>query len=132
MKTFIKILRFSKYMYPEIGPRACNFLQALLQMEERCWSELSSESIIIPSKVSVVLVVSETSSIDTLIGVLVLRSKWLLPGLALRWLYSNQWKSLLAVICSSLMTNWVSVPQEYGVVPYHYQYHFLHIRRINH
>ena len=77
-------------MYPEMRPRACNFLQALLQMEERCWSELSSESIIIPSKVSVVLVVSETSSIDTLIGVLVLRSKWLLPGLALRWLYSNQ------------------------------------------
>ena len=48
-------------------PRACNFLLALLQMEERCWSRLSSESIMIPSKVSVVLVVSETSPIDTLI-----------------------------------------------------------------
>ena len=71
-------------------PRTCNFLLALLQMEERCWSKLSSESIMIPSKVSVVLMLSETSPIDTLTCVFVLRSKWLLPGLALRWLYSNQ------------------------------------------
>ena len=42
------------------------------------------------SKVLVVPVLGETSPIDTLIGVFVLRSKWLLPGLALRWLYSNQ------------------------------------------
>ena len=40
----------------------------------------------IPSKVSV----SETSLIDTLIGVFVLRSKWLLPGLDLMWLHLNQ------------------------------------------
>ena len=59
-------------------------------MKERCWSKLSSESVVIPSKFSVVLGVSETSPIDTLIGVLVLRSKWFLPGLALRWLYLNQ------------------------------------------
>ena len=37
--------------------RACNFLLVLLLMEERCWSKLSSESIMIPSKVSGVLVV---------------------------------------------------------------------------
>ena len=42
------------------------------------------------SKVLVVPVLGETSPIDTLIGVFALRSKWLLPGLALRWLYSNQ------------------------------------------
>ena len=71
-------------------PGACNFFLALLQMEERCWSKISFESIMIPSKFSVVLVVSETSPIDTLIGVFVFRSKWLLAGLALRWLYSNQ------------------------------------------
>ena len=78
MKVFIKVLRFSKDIYPGMRPRACNFLQALLQMEEKCWSKLSSKSIMIPSKVSVVLVVSETSPIDTLIGVFVLRSKRLL------------------------------------------------------
>ena len=44
----------------------------------------------IPGNVSVVLVVSGTSPTDTLIRDFVLRSKWLLPGLALRWLYSNQ------------------------------------------
>ena len=40
-------------------PKACNFLLALLQMEEICWSKLSSESIKIPSKVSFVLVLTE-------------------------------------------------------------------------
>ena len=40
-------------------PRACNFMVALLEMEERCWSKLSSESIKIPSKVSFVLVLTE-------------------------------------------------------------------------
>ena len=58
----------------------------------------------IPSKVSAVVVVSEKSPIDTLIKCFVLRSKWLLPGLVLRWLYSNQLKSLLAVIGSFAMT----------------------------
>ena len=58
----------------------------------------------IPSKASVALVVNETSPIDTSVGVVVLRGKWFLPGLALRSLYSNQWKSLLAVICSFAMT----------------------------
>ena len=56
-------------------PRVCNFLLALLQMEETCWWKLSSESIKIPSKVSSVLVSSEASSIDTSVGVLELKSK---------------------------------------------------------
>ena len=73
MKAFINILRFSKDIYPEMRPRAWTFLLALLQMKERCWSKLRSESVVIPSKVSVVLVVSETSPIDTLIRVFVLR-----------------------------------------------------------
>ena len=59
-------------MYPEICLTASNLLLVLLQMEERCWSKLSSESILIPSKVSAVLVVCKTSSIDTLIEVLCL------------------------------------------------------------
>ena len=74
-------------------------------MEERFWSKLRFESIVTPIKVSVVLVVSTTSPIDTLIGVFVLRSKWILPGLALRRLHSNQRKSLLVVICSSANTD---------------------------
>ena len=59
-------------MYPEICLTASNLLLVLLQMEERCWSKLSSESILIPSKVSAELVVCKTSSIDTLIEVLCL------------------------------------------------------------
>ena len=56
-------------------PKACNFLLTLLQMEEMCWSKLSSESMKIPSKVSLVLVLSEPSPIDTSVGVLELKSK---------------------------------------------------------
>ena len=56
-------------------PRAYNFLLALLQMGETCWSKLSSESIKIPSKVSFVLSLSEASPIDTSVGVLELKSK---------------------------------------------------------
>ena len=44
-------------------PRACNFLLALLQMEDTCWSKLSSESIKIPSKASFVPVLNEASPI---------------------------------------------------------------------
>ena len=65
-------------------PRACNFLLALLQMEEKCWPKLSSESIKIPNKVSFVLVLSESSLIYTSVGVLELKSKCHFPGLALR------------------------------------------------
>ena len=59
-------------------------------MDERCWSKLSSESMMIPNKVSAVLMVNGTSLVDTLIGPFVHRSNWLLLGLALRWLYLNQ------------------------------------------
>ena len=56
-------------------PKACNFLLGLLQMEEICWSKLSSEPIKIPSKVSFVLVLIEASPIDTSVGVLELKCK---------------------------------------------------------
>ena len=55
--------------------RACNFLLALLQMEETCWSKLRSESTKFPSKVSFVPVVSDASPIDTSVGVLELKNK---------------------------------------------------------
>ena len=65
----------SKDIKLEMRPRACNFLLASLQMEEICWSKLSSESIKIPSKISFVLVVSEASPMDTSVRVLKLKSK---------------------------------------------------------
>ena len=55
-------------------PRTCNFLLALLQMKETCWSKLSSESIKILSKVSFLLVLSEVSPIDKSVGVLEVKS----------------------------------------------------------
>ena len=58
-----------------MSPGVCNFLLALLQMEETCWSKLSSESIKILHKVSFALVVIEASPIDTSVGVLDLKSK---------------------------------------------------------
>ena len=61
MNAFISVLGFSNDIKLTMSPRACNFLLALLQMEETCWSKLSSESIKIPSKISFVLVVSEAS-----------------------------------------------------------------------
>ena len=74
INAFISVLRFLKGIKVAMRPRACNFLLALLQMEETCWSKLSSESIKNSSKVSFVLVLSEASPIDTLVGVLELRS----------------------------------------------------------
>ena len=93
MKAFIGVLRLLKDIKVAMRPKACNFFLALLQMEEICWSKLSSEWIKIPSKVSFVLVLTEASPIDTSDGVLELKSKWHFPGLALRWLYLNQCKS---------------------------------------
>ena len=71
INSFIGILRFSKEIKVAMLPRACDFLLALLQMEEICWSKLRSESIKIPSKV----VVTEASPINTSVGVLELKSK---------------------------------------------------------
>ena len=75
MNAFTKVLHLLKDIKVAMRPRACNFLLALLQMEEICWSKLSSESIKIPSKVSFVLVLTEASPIDTSVRVLELKSK---------------------------------------------------------
>ena len=56
-------------------PNARNSLLALLQIEEICWSKLSSESMKIPSKVSFMLVLIEASPIYILVRVLELKSK---------------------------------------------------------
>ena len=46
-------------------PGACNFFPVLLQREEICSSKLSTESIMIPSKVFFMFVVIEALPIDT-------------------------------------------------------------------
>ena len=66
-------------------PSACNFLLALLQMEEICSSKLRSESVVTPSKVSLVFVLIGALHIDTLKGVVELKSKYHFPRLALRY-----------------------------------------------
>ena len=75
MNAFISVLRLLKDIKVAMRPKACNFLLALLQMEEICRSKLSSESIKIPSKVSFALILIEASPIDTSVGVLELKSK---------------------------------------------------------
>ena len=75
INAFISVLRLVKDIKVAMRPRACNFLLALLQIEELCWSKLSSESIKIPSKVSFGLVLIEVSPIDTSFRVLELKSK---------------------------------------------------------
>ena len=84
INAFNSVLRFLKGIQVAKRPGVCNFLLALLQMEETCWSKLSSESIKIPSKVSFVLVLIEASPIDRSVGVLKFKSKLRFPGLALR------------------------------------------------
>ena len=75
INAFISVLRFSKDIKLVMRPRVYDFLLALVQMEEICWSKLSFEPVKIPSKVSFVLVVSEASPVDTSVGVLGLKSK---------------------------------------------------------
>ena len=69
INAFISVLHLLKDIKVAMRPKACNFLQALVQMEEISWSKLSSESIKIPSKVSFALVLIEASPIDTSVGV---------------------------------------------------------------
>ena len=59
----ISVLRLLKDIKVALRRKAGNLLLALLQMEEICWSKLSSESIKIPSKVSFVLVLIKASPI---------------------------------------------------------------------
>ena len=75
INAFISVLRLLKDIKVAMRPEACNFWLSLLQMEEICWSKLSSDSIKIPSKVSFVLVLIDASAIDTSVGVLELKCK---------------------------------------------------------
>ena len=68
INAFISFLPLLKDIKVAMRLRACNFLLALLQMEEICWSKLSSESMKIPSKVSFVLVLTEASPADNQLG----------------------------------------------------------------
>ena len=49
-------------------------------------------------------------------GFLVLSKKWDFPGLAFKWLFLNQLKSLDAGTCNSKSTPGISAAHQHGVV----------------
>ena len=55
-------------------------------------------------------------SIETISSLLVLSKIWDFPGLAFKWLFLNQRKSLVAEACTSNGRLGMSVAHEYGVV----------------
>ena len=83
MNASINVFRFSKDIELAMVLKTCNFLLVLLQREETSSSKLSTESKMIPRKVSFLLAVIEVSPIDTSIGIAELKSNWHFPGLAL-------------------------------------------------
>ena len=75
MNAFVNVLRFLNDIKLAMLPIACNFLVALLEREKTFSSKLSSESIVIPSKVSFVPVLIKALPVDTSIGVVEPKSK---------------------------------------------------------
>ena len=75
INVFISILRLLKDIQITMRPRACNFLLALLQMEETEMEGFFCASF---------KFLSEASPIDTSVGVLELKSKLHFPDLTLR------------------------------------------------
>ena len=68
INAFISVLRLLKDIKVALRPKACNFKLDLPQMEEICSSKLGSESIKIPSKVSLALILIEATPIDNQSG----------------------------------------------------------------
>ena len=62
------------------------------------------------------LVARGIPSIETISSLLVLSKIWDFPGLAFKWLFLNQRKSLVAEACTSNGRLGMSVAHEYGVV----------------
>ena len=77
VNAVLSVLCLLKDIKVAMCSKACNFLLALLQMEEICCSKLSSESSKIPSIVSFVLVLIEASPIDISVGVLELKVNYI-------------------------------------------------------
>ena len=80
------------------------------------FSNFDSESIITPSNFSWELAAIEIPSTETISGFLELSKIWDFPGLAFKWLFLNQRKSLVAEACNSSATLGMSVAHEYGGV----------------
>ena len=80
------------------------------------FSDFNFESIITPSNFSWELAVRGDPSTETISGFLELSKIWDFPGLAFKWLFLNQWKSLVAETYNSNATLVMSVAHEYGVV----------------
>ena len=80
------------------------------------FSNFNSECIITPSNFSWELAAKDIPSTETILGFLGLSKILDLPGLAFKWLFLNQRKSLVAEACNSYATLGMSVAHEYGVV----------------
>ena len=81
-------------------------------MADSWFSKFSSESMVIPNRVSAVLDVICIPSIDTTSGLLVLSNRWHLPGLAFIWLLPDPLKTFVDIPCNSEMTVEMTVPYE--------------------
>ena len=77
---------------------------------------VNSESIVTPSHFSWELAAREIPSTETISGFLELSKIWDFPGLAFKWLFLNQRKSLVAEACTSNGRLGMSVAHEFGVV----------------
>ena len=80
------------------------------------FSNFNSESVITPSNFSWELAAIEIPSTETISGFLELSKISDFPGLAFKWLFSNQRKSLVAEACNYKDALGMSVAHEYGVV----------------
>ena len=117
VNIFIKTLHLVKGMQVLVtGSNALIFLLILLHMEFRWFSKLSSESMMIPTKVSAVLEGIIFPLIHNTWWVLELSNKWHFPGWVLIRLLSNQLKTFAEVTCNSELTVGMPVAVEQGVV----------------
>ena len=93
----------------DIRQRALIFLLTLRHISVMWFSNFNSESIITPSNFSWELAAIEIPSTETISGFLELSKIWDFPGLAFKWLFLNQRKSLVAEACNSNATLGLSV-----------------------
>ena len=92
------------------------FLPNLKHNSLMWFSNFNYESIVTPSNFLWELAARGIPSIETISSLLVLSKIWDFPGLAFKWSFINQWKSLVAEACTPNGRLGVSVTHEYGVV----------------
>ena len=76
------------------------------------FSNFNYESIVTPCNFSWELAAREIPSTETISSLLALSKIWDFPGLAFKWLFLSQWKSLVAEACTSNGSLGMSVAHE--------------------